>query len=370
MENKIKIIKQNEKKSSDLKNERIQMMSELGNLLIKNNISFQDDDKTAKDVNKLEQEIKTIKSEQERINQFKKRIESIISDEKTALKKIKEIKSENEKHYIGIGETVYTIYLERPDELHDLNDYMTDLIELNEKVTDIEEKIENRERKKDAEGFLGKLLITGKESVLESRKKVLETRFMALYKAAGKQLCDDKYFQTTSDKEIQGIFSAYEANLKVVEDFEIKLDALKAEKANYQTEINEKEKKLKTEYSKKPEEVAEDKKAELDGIMLSIAESFYSLLSEDNAPDKTDNSEIDDCLNRIRENENRQKMLEQDTAGLEREIMIENKQAEIDKLKDSIQSKKDRIQAVKKEIDKMNRTVKKHEKEIEELIQK
>ena len=50
----------------------------------------------------------------ERINQYKKRIEVIIQEEKSALKKIKDIKADNEKHYIGIGETVYTIYLERP----------------------------------------------------------------------------------------------------------------------------------------------------------------------------------------------------------------------------------------------------------------
>ena len=42
---------------------------------------------------------------------------------------------------------------------------------------------------------MGKLLITGTESVLESRKKVLETRFITLYKTAGKKLCDEKYFE-------------------------------------------------------------------------------------------------------------------------------------------------------------------------------
>ncbi len=52
-----------------------------------------------------------------------------------------------------------------------------------------------------------------------------------------------KIYTTTEDKELKGVFSAYEANMKVVEDFEIKLDSLNAEKSNYQTEIDEKEKK-------------------------------------------------------------------------------------------------------------------------------
>ena len=232
MENKIKIIKQNEKKSMDLVKERDLLLSELGSLLIKNNISFPDDENTGRLINDLENEIKDINSENERIKQFKKKIEAINLEEKIALKKIKEKKADNEKHYIGIGETVYTIYLERPGELYELNDYLKDLIDLNEKVDDIEGKIENRERRKDTEGFIGKLLITGTGTVLESRKKVLETRFLALYKAAGKKLCDDKYYESASDKEIKGIFSAFEANLKVIEDFEIKLDTLKAEITN------------------------------------------------------------------------------------------------------------------------------------------
>ena len=370
MENKIKNIKQNEKRSRELLNERDLLFTELGNLLVENKISFPDDENTGRLINELKNEIKNINSENERINQYKKRIEAIVLEEKTALKKIKDIKADNEKHYIGIGETVYTIYLERPGELFELHDYMKELIDLNEKVDEIEGKIENRERKKDNEGFLGKLLITGTGTVLESRKKVLETRFLTLYKAAGKKLCDDKYFETVSDKELKGIFSAYEANLKVIEDFEIKLDTLKAEKANYQTEIDEKEKKLKTEYSKKIEEAVEDKKAELDGIMLSAGKSFYSVLSGEEDSVEIDNSEITVCLKKIGENEKLREELAQENEKLNREITIEKKQAEIEKLKESVHSRQDKIKSVKKEIDKMNRAAKRLEKEIEELMQK
>ncbi len=64
------------------------------------------------------------------------------------MRKIKDIKGENEKHYIGIGETVYTIYLERPGELYMLNDDLKDLLELNDKIADIDDQIESREKKK------------------------------------------------------------------------------------------------------------------------------------------------------------------------------------------------------------------------------
>ncbi len=72
MENKIKNIKQNEKKISDLLIDKDVLMAELGELLIKNNIAFPDDDNTVRLVNELNVDIKTIRSEQDKINQYKK----------------------------------------------------------------------------------------------------------------------------------------------------------------------------------------------------------------------------------------------------------------------------------------------------------
>ncbi len=156
MSNKSKNIKLNEKKIIEEQARRDIFMAELGNLLISNNISFPDDEETVRQVNELKRDIKKIKSEQDKISQYRKRIDSIVADEKNALRKIKEIKGDNEKHFIGIGETVFSIYMERPDELYDIREYLDELIELNDKIDEIDEKIENSERKKDAEGFFRK----------------------------------------------------------------------------------------------------------------------------------------------------------------------------------------------------------------------
>ena len=367
MENKIKNIKQNEKKISDLLIDKDVLMAELGELLIKNNIAFPDDDNTVRLVNELNVDIKTIRSEQDKINQYKKRIESISTDEKTALRKIKDIKGENEKHYIGIGETVYTIYLERPGELYMLNDDLKDLLELNDKIADIDDQIESRERKKDIEGFFSRIFTAGSGTVLESKKKLLENKFISLYKNLGKKLCDEKIYTTTEDKELKGVFSAYEANMKVVEDFEIKLDSLNAEKSNYQTEIDEKEKKLKTDYEKKADVISEDLKAELNGIFVSAGVSFSEALKAENGEVNVDNSDISGCLEKIEDIEIRREKLIEVNEKLQREIEIDKKQKEIERLKESVHEKQDKAKNLKKEIDKMNRAAKKLEKEIDEL---
>ena len=92
MSNKSKNIKLNEKKIIEEKASRDIFMAELGNLLISNNISFPDDEETVRQVNELKRDIKKIKSEQDKISQYRKRIDSIVADEKNALRKIKENK--------------------------------------------------------------------------------------------------------------------------------------------------------------------------------------------------------------------------------------------------------------------------------------
>ena len=370
MENKIKIIKQNDKKISDLLSDKDSILANLGELLIKNNIAFPDDENTVRLVNDLNADIKTISSEQDKINQYKKRIESISSDEKTTLKKIKDIKGDNEKHYIGIGETVYTIYLERPGELFELQDDLKDLLELNDKIADIDDQIERQERKKDTENIFNRIFTAGTGTLLESKKKLFENKFINLYKILGKKLCDEKFYLKTEDKELRGVFSAFEANMKVVEDFEIKLDSLNAEKSNYQTEIDEKEKKLKTDYEKKADVISEDLKAELNGIHISAGQSFSDALKAENNDVVVDNSEIRECLSTIEEIDSSREKLITENEKLQREIEIEKKQKEIEKLKESVHEKQDKVKTIKKEIDKMNRAAKKLEKEIDELSEK
>ncbi len=367
MENKIKNIKNNEKKLKENLNEKDLLLSELGSLLIKNNISFPDDENTARLVNDLELEIKKIKSELEKIKQYRKRITAINTDEKNALKKVREINGENDKHFIGIGETVFAVYLERPDELTELRPYMDELLDLNEKIDEIDEKIESGERKKDAEGFFGKIIVSGTGTVLESRKKLLESRFVNQYRDLGKKLCSERYFEKTRDKEIQGIFSAYEANLKVVEDLQIKIESLVAERSNYQNEIEDKEKLLKDDYNKKPDDAVEDREAELKGILLSAGRDFFNALNEEDGRVRIDNSDISDCLKKIEEIELDMEKIRLETDNLRKEMEIGNKQAELEKLKESVQNRQDKIKSIKKEIDKMNRTARKIEKEIEEL---
>ena len=370
MENKIKIIKKNEKKIKEILNEKDLLLTDLGRMLVKKNIPFPGEQKKTAEISEYTLEIKNIRSEQEKIVQYNKRIEAINTEEKNALKKVKEINAENEKHFIGIGETVFSIYLERPGELFAIEDYLKDLIELKEKIDELDEKIENSERKKETENFLGKIFVSGTGTVLESRKKLLEGKYLSLYKAAGKRLCDDRYFETAADKEIKGIFNAFEGNLKVIEDHEIKLESLKAEKANYQAEIDEKNKKLKSDYNGKPDETAENKEKELSELLLSSGADFYYDFKSGDKDESESYPGISDFIKKISDAENTADDLNTETDKLKSEVEIDQKQNEINKLNDTVKNRQEKIKSIKKEIDKMNRSVKKLENEIEELKKK
>ncbi len=370
MENKIKIIKKNEKKIKEILNEKDLLLTDLGRLLVKKNIPFSGEQKKTAEISEYTLEIKNIRSEQEKIVQYNKRIEAINTEEKNALKKVKEINAENEKHYIGIGETVFSIYLERPGELFAIEDYLKDLIELKEKIDELDDKIENSERKKETENFLGKIFVSGTGTVLESRKKLLEGKYLSLYKAAGKRLCDDRYFETAEDKEIKGIFNAFEGNLKVIEDHEIKLESLKAEKANYQAEIDEKDKKLKSDYNGKPDEAAENKEKELSELLLSLGSDFYNDFKSGDKDESESYPGISEFIKKISDAENTADALNTETDKLKSEVEIDQKQNEISKLNDTVKNRQEKIKSIKKEIDKMNRSVKKLENEIEELKKK
>lgn len=368
MEKLNKTIKQNEKKINEVSGEKKQIIIDLGRLLINKNKSVLDNNDLKK-YNDLENEIKTIKSEQDKIAQYKKRIAGIDSEEKNIAKKLKEITADNEKHFIGIGETVFSIYLERPGELYELEEYLKDMIDLRDKILELDEKIDDAERKKDAESFFTKILTTGAGTVLESRKKILESRYVTHYKAAGKKLCDERYFENTSDKEIKGIFSAYEGNLKVVDDFKIKLESLKAEKGNYQSETEEKEKKLKSLIKGKPGEVIEQKIEAQNNILFEAGSDFYRIFLENSDKIPEEDNDLTDIIKLLSAKDNEISGLTEETERLKTKVEILSKQTEIDKIQETVQSKQEKLKTLKKEVDKLNRTAKKLESEIEELKQ-
>lgn len=366
MEKLNKTIKQNEKIIKEVSGEKNQIIIDLGRLLINKNKSVLRDNDLKK-YNDLAIEIKMIKSTQDKIAQYKKRIAGIDSEEKNIAKKLKEISGDNEKHFIGIGETVFSIYLERPGELYELEDYLTEMINLKSKITELDEKIDDGERKKDAESFFTKILSSGAGTVLESRKKLLENKYITLYKAAGKRLCDEHYFEKVSDSEIKGIFSAYEGNLKVVDDFKIKLESLKAEKANYQSETDEKEDKLKTSIKGKTGEVIEHKINDQNSILLEAGSAFYQIFLENSDKIPEEDNDLTDILKLITAKDSRILELTEETSSLKKEVKILSKQTEIDKIQETVQSKQEKVRILKKEVDKLNRTAKKLENEIEKL---
>jgi hypothetical protein len=369
MEKLNKTIKHNEKKINEVSGENKQLLIDLGKHLINKNKSVLND-KDFKQYSDLEVEIKTIKSEQDKINQFKKRIAVIDTEEKNIIKKFREIAGDNEKHFIGIGETVFSIYLERPGELFELEDYLKDMINLKDKIIELDDKIDDGTRNRDTGSFFSKTgsAVTGK--VLESRKKLLESKYVTLYKASGKKLCDERFFEKTSDSEIKGIFSAYEGNLKVVDDFKIRQESLKAEKGNYQSEIEEKEKKLKSSVKGKTGEVIKQKTEVQNSILFEAGTAFYQIFLENSAEIPEEDKDLTELLKNISVKDNEKVSLAEETDRLKKEVEILSKQSEIDNIQETVLNKQEKLKTLKKEIDKLNRTSKKLEINIEELKQK
>ena len=369
MENKLKKIKQNETRLKEMSAEIDSLLIETGNLLIKNGKSGLSDEELLK-LNSLTDEIKKIESKRNKLIQYRKRVDDIDSEEKSISQKIKKIESENEKHYIGIGETVFTIYLERADELSEMEPYFVDLNDLVKKIEEIEEKIDNGKINKNSGSPIKKIFSTGSETILESRKKLLTAKFITLYKNLGKKLCNDLFYENTVDDEIKGVFSAFESNNRIIEDFRTKLDSLDAERSNYKVEIEEKEKSLRFGRNIKPEDVITKKTGEKDNILLTAGKIFFENYSKDISIISDGEEDLKKILQDAAAKDNERLLLTIETDRLQTELDIEKKEKEIEKVREIVKNRQERLKDLKKEIDKFNKNAKKLEGEIENLREK
>jgi len=376
MDNRIKEIKNIEIKIRDIQIDTDSHFKTLGEFVSDNETgeyhNFIKKKKLSSGINelkKMSQRFDDAVKKKEKVVQFRKRVSEINDEIRQAVKKNDEIEKENEKHYIGIAETLFTAYRRNPDGMRELKNYFMDFIETDKKNRQFEKKIQEINNKDDS-SLLAKFLGAGEKTILYSRRKINTAVLISAFKKAGKKMCLDKIYEASSNQEIEGMFAAYKSNRRIQEDLQLKTDTLDAEKNNFIHDIEE----ILEEFGGDPELFIKDILKEKEDYLKDFGKKIYDIIvSLKDSPvvegehilDEDSESlilveGISNSLNEIDE-------LENNKAQLLREIEIEKLGNEIKENTKQIAKKTAMIDELEKEIENLNSKIASAEVQIEKL---
>ena len=224
-------------------------------------------------------------NQNEKLQQFKKKVSEIAAEIKKTRKKINDIENENEKHYSELAETAYALYRRDPEKLSDFEPYLHDVVEIDKKTMEVDLKLQGLKREKTS-SFLDKVKETGEKTLLYSRKKINMTVMAVAMKNAGKKICRDRIYEKMGDREVEGVFSSLAAARKVQEELELKIETYEAETGNYEKEIEE----INLEFGNNPEAYLKNILSAKESFLKEFGKKIF-LASEE---DENDSAEVDE----------------------------------------------------------------------------
>ena len=346
-----------------------------------NSIVLNEPDESIINKNQLSSDLKNIKElfiiydeaekKKERISVLKKEISDLDQKIKDFHKKISEIEKENSKHYIGIAETLYELYKIDNQKMADLEPYFTELIIVDNKNKEINEKIKDIENEKKSSIF-GKLKDTGEKTILNTKKRYNYSLMLSHYKTAGEKMCVDKIFENANNSDIEALFVSYKNNLNLEEDISEKIEALIVEKNGLRLE-NES---IMQEFNFDTNSYINDIKIKKDNALKDFGKKIFDIVNESEKDDETvlslkeSGTEINRLFGEIKilksEKEELVKKMEQVKLAME----IDKTEKEISSHIAAIEKKNQKIAELNKEIEEYNNLVNLSEKELAELRKK
>jgi hypothetical protein len=165
----------------------------------------------------------------------KKLISDIEQKIKETSRKTGDLEKENYKHYIGIAETLYELYKLDNQKMSEFEPYFFELIKIDNKNKEINEKIKEIETDKSS-SFFGNLKDIGEKTILNTKKKYNYSLMLSHFKTAGEKICIDKIYEKSDNSDIEALFVSYKNNLKIAEELSQKIETLKEEKENLKAE--------------------------------------------------------------------------------------------------------------------------------------
>lgn len=312
------------------------------------------------ELTKISSNLEDIERKEDKVVNLKKKIGEILNSVKQEEKRNNEIEGESETHYAGIGQSLFSLFMKNRVGLAELEPYYIETIGLYEKSEKYEEKIEDIKENVEKKLF-AKIIETGERTLLSSQLKITKVKISHSFKEAGKKMCKDHLWETSTNSEVVTIFSAFKNNKKNIEDIALNLEALGAEKKNLENEKNDLSKELK----KWP---ASAILKERENTLLTLGKDLYGILAKnDEKAILEEESESIPLIEGIKKDIEKIISCENKIAVLEKEIEIEDLEDEIEKCKKNIKKRKHKIVEIGKEIEDLDGLIISHETNIEDL---
>lgn len=331
--------------------------------------------------NKLSSDIKSIKvifdnfnaamSKREIITHNKKRISEIDQKIKETLKNINDVEKENNKHYIGIAETLYDIYKKDTEKMAEFGPYFSEVIAIDNRNKEIITKIKDIENEKKS-SFLSKIKDSGEKAILNTRKRYNYSLMLSYFKTAGEKMCADKVYETANNSDIEALFVPYKNSYKMGEEFSGEFEKLNAEKNNFRQEIDD----IMQEFNFDPNSYIKTIKAEKDIAEKDLGKKIFEIINKPEKDDETvlplknSDSEIKRIAGGIEllneEKEELDKKMEQINLAIE----IEKTEKDIVKYKVAIEKKNQKVDEINEEIEEYINMINVSETQLDELRKK
>ncbi len=318
---------------------------------------------------KLSARFEEAEAKKEKLLQFRKKVAELNDAIRQTLKKNSEIEKDNEKHYIGISEALYTLFKKNPASMAELELYFSGITELDKKNRELERKIQSVGGGS-GQSLLSRIIGAGEKTILYSRRKINSALMLSAYKSAGKRMCEDRIYESSGSQEITGMFAAYRSNRKIQEDLELRIETLDAEKSNFDRNIEE----ILQEFGIDPDLYIKSVLREKEEYLKEFGKNIFTIITaEENktGDDKGEfldqNSESLDLIEGIKKSLIEINELEERADQLRRELEIERLENQIKEQKKFIEKKTLKINELEKEIKELNSLIIAEEERIIEL---
>ena len=332
---------------------------------------------------KLSSDVKSIKAifsrldeafkKKERIAHNKKRMSEIDKKTKETLKKINELEKENNKHYIGIAETLYDLYKIDTQKMAEFEPYFTELIVIDKKNHEISDKVKELENEKKS-SFFSKIKDTGEKTILNARKRYNYSLMLSYFKTAGEKMCMDRIYENSNSGDMEALFAPYKSNYQIGEEFSLKLETLSAEKNNLRMEIDE----IMQEFNFDINSSIKAIKIEKDVAERDFGKKIFDTCNESET-DKNEEaaisaeelgSEVNRIIDEIKELNKEKDKLEKNIEQIRLRIEIDKTEKDIENYKMGIERKNKKIEELNEEIEEYINGISIFETQLDELRKK
>ncbi len=319
-------------------------------------------------IKEIFEKLDTAIKKREKIAGNKKKISEIDQKVKDTLRKINEAEKENNKHYIGIAETLYDLYKIDTRKMAEFEPYFSEVIVIDNKNKEINQKISEIENDKKA-SFFGKIKDTGEKAVLNSRKRHNYSLMLSYFRTAGEKMCMDRIYENAANGDIEALFVPYKNNLKIAEEFSLRLDTLSAEKNNLRLEIED----IMQEFNLDPNAFIKAIKTEKENALKDFGKKVFDIINEAEKDDETvlsaaeTNSEINKILDEIKVLNKEKDELDKKIEQLKLMIEIDKTEKEISNYKISIEKRNQKIDELNEEIEEYINMINVSETQLDDL---